>query len=226
MVEFRVFINFKTYPQGTGREAIELVKILRQAQDKFASVKIIPVVQTVDVFRIRQAVDIPVWVQHVDWQPQGQYTGWVNLEAVLEAGAEGTLLNHSEHQIPPGMIKQVLGRVRDIRGIGGNKGFEVMVCCKTLGQMERLVKLKPDFVGYEISELIGGEVSITDSNPKAIKHAVELCGKIPLIVGAGVHQAEDLKKAMDLGAKGVLVSSAVVLAENPRQKLEDLISKL
>jgi triosephosphate isomerase len=92
--------------------------------------------------------------------------------------------------------------------------------------MERLVKLKPDFVGYEISELIGGEVSITDSNPKAIKHAVELCGKIPLIVGAGVHQAEDLKKAMDLGAKGVLVSSAVVLAENPRQKLEDLISKL
>jgi len=225
-VEFRVFINFKTYPQGTGREAIELAKILRQAQDKFASVKIIPVVQTVDVFRIRQAVDIPVWVQHVDWQPQGQYTGWVNLEAVLEAGAEGTLLNHSEHQIPPGMIKQVLGRVRDIRGIGGNKGFEVMVCCKTLGQMERLVKLKPDFVGYEISELIGGEVSITDSNPKAIKHAVELCGKIPLIVGAGVHQAEDLKKAMDLGAKGVLVSSAVVLAENPRQKLEDLISKL
>ena len=226
MVEFRVFINFKTYPQGTGREAIELAKILRQAQDKFASVKIIPVVQAVDVFRIRQAVDIPVWVQHVDWQPQGQYTGWVNLEAVLEAGAEGTLLNHSEHQIPPGMIKQVLGRVRDIRGIGGNKGFEVMVCCKTLGQMERLVKLKPEFVGYEISELIGGEVSITDSNPKAIKHAVELCGKIPLIVGAGVHQAEDLKKAMDLGAKGVLVSSAVVLAENPRQKLEDLISQL
>jgi len=225
-VEFRVFINFKTYPQGTGREAIELAKILRQAQDKFASVKIIPVVQAVDVFRIRQAVDIPVWVQHVDWQPQGQYTGWVNLEAVLEAGAEGTLLNHSEHQIPPGMIKQVLGRVRDIRGIGGNKGFEVMVCCKTLGQMERLVKLKPEFVGYEISELIGGEVSITDSNPKAIKHAVELCGKIPLIVGAGVHQAEDLKKAMDLGAKGVLVSSAVVLAENPRQKLEDLISQL
>jgi len=224
MVEFRVFINFKTYPQGTGREAIELAKILRQAQDKFASVKIIPVVQTVDVFRIRQAVDIPVWVQHVDWQPQGQYTGWVNLEAVSEAGAEGTLLNHSEHPIPQGTIKQILSKIQNSKFKTQN--FEVMVCCKTLGQMERLVKLKPDFVGYEISELIGGEVSITDSNPKAIKHAVELCGKIPLIVGAGVHQAEDLKKAMDLGAKGVLVSSAVVLAENPRQKLEDLISKL
>jgi len=221
MVEFRVFINFKTYPQGTGREAIELAKILCQAQDKFASVKIIPVVQAVDVFRIRQVVDMPVWVQHVDWQPQGQYTGWVNLEAVLEAGAEGTLLNHSEHPIPPGTVKQIVSRIKGKKDKGQN--FEVMVCCKTLGQMKILVKVKPDFLGYEISELIGGELSIVRYSPKAIKRAVEICGEIPLIVGAGIQTKEDLYLAKKWGCGGVLISSAVVLAENPEEKLRELL---
>lgn len=235
MEDFKVFINFKTYPQGTGERAVELARILRQvntecnrsAQDKFASVEIIPVVQIADVFKVKQEIDIPVWVQHLDWQEQGEFTGWVNLEAVVEAGASGTLLNHSEHQIPPGTIKQTLKRVRNLGGVRGmRENFEVMVCCRTLGQMERLGKLKPDYLGYEISGLIGGETSVVDSEPKAIEHAVEICGVIPLIVGAGINKKEDLQKTRQLGAKGVLISSAVMLAENPKAKLTELLSLL
>lgn len=231
MTDFKVFVNFKTYPQGTGEKAVELARVCREVQERQGGqgglgVEIIPIVQVVNVFRVKQAATVPVWVQHVDWQRQGQFTGWQNLEAVVEAGAVGTLLNHSEHPIPPGMVKQVLGRIRNIGEIGGKEGFEVMVCCKTLGQMERLVKLKTDYIGYEIGELIGGKVSIIDYSPKAIKHAVEICGPIPLIVGAGIHRAEDLKKAKDLGSQGVLISSAVVLAENPKSKLLELLSLL
>ena len=89
--------------------------------------------------------------------------------------------------------------------------------------MERLVKFKPDYIAYEIAELIGTKDSITKKAPKQIKHAVEICGKIPLIVGAGVHTKSDLETAKKLGTKGVLISSAVVLDENPRQKLIDLL---
>ena len=222
MTDFKVFVNFKTYPQGTGEKAVELAKAIREVSQVSqvsgeSGIQIIPVVQAVDVFRVRQAVDIPVWVQHLDFQPQGQFTGWANLEAIVKAGAGGTLLNHSEHQIPPGTIKQTLGR------IGDDERFRAMVCCKTLGQMERLVKLKPDFIGYEISELIGGKVSIVDYNITAIKHAVEICGKIPLIIGAGIHKGEDLQKARQLGSAGVLISSAIVLADNPKQKLEEIL---
>lgn len=224
MRDFKVFVNFKAYPQGTGEKAVELARVCREVS-AFA-VQIIPIVQAVDVFRVKQAVNLPVWVQHLDFQLQGQFTGWVNLEAVVEAGVSGTLLNHSEHQIPPGTIKQILGRVRGIGDIGGNKGFEVMICCKTLGQMERLAKLKPDYIGYEISELVGGKVSIVDYGPRTIKHAVEICGKIPLIVGAGIHKGEDLLKARQLGSAGVLISSAVVLADNPKQKLEEILKLL
>jgi triosephosphate isomerase len=44
-----------------------------------------------------------------------------------------------------------------------------------------------------------------------------------LIVGAGVHSKKDLKVARKLGAKGVLIASAVVLAKDPEKKLEELI---
>ena len=212
MTDFKVFVNFKTYPQGTGEKAVELAKICEEVGNE-NNLSIIPIVQLADLAKVKEAVRIPVWVQHLDSQPQGKFTGWTNLETVIRAGASGTLLNHSEHPISPGTIKQTLSRV---------KNFEVMVCCKTLGQMERLVKLKPDFIGYEISELIGGEVSIVDRDSKSVKHALEICGKTPLVVGAGVHKAEDLKRVRQLGCAGVLISSAIVLADDPKQKLREI----
>lgn len=222
---FTLFINFKTYTQGTGERAVKLARICEEAGNK-SSIEIIPVVQVVDLKQVRQSVKIPVWIQHLDWQKQGKYSGWVNLEAAVEAGGRGTLLNHSEHQIPPGTIKQTIERIRGLGEIESAGKFETMVCCKTLGQMERLVKYKPDYLAYEISELIGGEVSITAYNPKAIKHAVEICGEIPLVVGAGINKGEDIKTAKILGAKGVLVSSAVVLAKDPEDTLLELVELL
>lgn len=229
MENFKVFINFKTYSRGTGKKAVELAKICEgfggfEGFGGIGRVEIIPVVQAVDLCRVKEAVKIPIWLQHLDPQPQGAFTGWQNLEAVVSTGANGVLLNHSEHQIPPGTIKQTISAIRKTQN--AIRRFEVMVCCKTLGQMERLVKFKPDYVGYEISGLIGGEVSITDFDPKSVGHAKEICKGIPLIVGAGIHKAEDLEKARNLGAAGVLISSAVVLAEDPKEKLQKLLTLL
>jgi len=214
VTDFKVFVNFKTYPQGTGKKAVDLAKICGEVGHK-NNLLVIPIVQVADLSKVKEAVEIPLWVQHLDPQPQGQFTGWINLEAAMEAGASGTLLNHSEHPLAPGTIKQILSRI--------DKNFEVMVCCKTLGQMERLVKLKPNFIGYEISELIGGKVSILDRNIKAIQHALKICEKIPLVIGAGIHQKEDLQKAKELGCAGVLISSSIVLADDPKQKLEEIL---
>jgi triosephosphate isomerase len=216
--EFSVFVNFKTYPQGTGENATRLAQIC-QAVSQEKNLPIVPIVQAADLHSVKEAVKIPVWVEHLDPQPAGPFTGWTVLETILAEGGDGALLNHSEHPLPPGTIRQILARVKGKKA----QSFQTMVCAKTLGQIERLVKFKPDFLAYEISELIGGKVSITDFDPKAIKHAVEIGGEIPLIVGAGIHQAGDLSKAKELGAKGVLVSSAVVLAEDQKEKLIELL---
>ncbi|HUV72158.1 MAG TPA: triose-phosphate isomerase [Clostridia bacterium] len=223
MSNFRVFINFKTYPQATGKKAVGLAEVLEEVQQSAPAKKaeIIPLVQTADLYPVAKKVKIPVWVQHLDPYPQGKFTGWVTLETVSQAGAKGALLNHSEHPLPPGTVKQSLSRIKK-----SSAGFQVMVAAKTLGQLERLVKLKPDFLAYEMAELIGGETSITEANPKAIKKALKLAQEIPLIVGAGINQAQDLATAQKLGAKGVLIASAVTLASSPKKKLTELLSLL
>jgi triosephosphate isomerase len=44
----------------------------------------------------------------------------------------------------------------------------------------------------------------------------------PLIIGSGVNEPEDINTALKLGAKGVILASAVVLAQNPEEKLLEL----
>ncbi|MDD5073873.1 MAG: triose-phosphate isomerase [Candidatus Shapirobacteria bacterium] len=214
------FINFKTYSEATGEKALRLAKIChRVAQDK--NVKIIPLVQAVDLFRVGRAVGGSVWTQHVDWQKPGQATGWVNLEAIMASGASGTLLNHSEHCLPPGTIKQVIKRAKDL-----DDNFRIMVCGGTLGQLKKLVFTKPDYLAYEIKELIGGKDSITKVSPGSVRKAIIIAKEknIPLIVGAGVNSQEDVLLAKKMGARGVLISSAMVLASNPEKKLRELAS--
>jgi triosephosphate isomerase len=216
---FKVFVNFKTYPQGSGEKAVLLARICEQVSQT-TKIDIIPIVQASDVYPVKQAVNIPIWVQHLDSQGQGAFTGWQNLENLIKAGASGSLLSHSEHPLPPGLIKQVISRVKK------ETNFETMICCKTLGQMKKLIKLKPNYLGYEIPSLIGGEVSVTQANSEQIKHGIEICGSIPLIVGSGIHQAQDLVEAKALGASGVLISAAIVLAKDQQKKLLELLSLL
>ena len=52
-------------------------------------------------------------------------------------------------------------------------------------------------------------------------HAVD--ENIAVLCGAGVKTGEDVRTALDLGAKGVLVASGVVKASKPEEALRDLI---
>jgi len=218
---FRFFINFKTYPEATGEKAVELAKICNKVSRSCREdVEIISVVQAVDLFRVSEAFTGRVWVQHLDWQKPGRATGWISPEAAAGAGAGGTLLNHSEHRLPPGTIKQTINRIRAL-----DKKFSAIVCAGTLGQLKRLIFIRPDYLAYEVKELIAGSVSITRARPKSIYKAVTQAKEkgIPLIVGAGINQPEDVFLARKMGAGGVLVSSAVVLADNPEEKLRELV---
>jgi triosephosphate isomerase len=223
-----IFVNFKTYKEGTGEKALALAGICQEVQ-KTVKVKIIPVVQVVDLYQIKNRFsDLEIWVQHLDPFPQGQYTGWINLEAIEEAGASGTLLNHSEHKIPPGTIRQIIKRVKALPAQARQESkrageFKVLVCCKSLGQAERLAKFKPDFLAYEPPELIGSrEKSVASEKPEAIGNLVKMIPDIPIIVGAGIHSQEDVRICLKMSAKGILVATDIVLAKDPKKELLEL----
>ena len=46
---------------------------------------------------------------------------------------------------------------------------------------------------------------------------------LPLIVGAGIHSRDDVKKSLELGATGIAVAKDILKAENPKKELLDLV---
>ena len=83
-----VIVNFKTYLESTGKKAVELAKSAEKAS-KETGVSIIVVPQFVDIARISEAVEIPVFSQHVDPIKPGNSTGHILAEAVKEARCSG-----------------------------------------------------------------------------------------------------------------------------------------
>jgi triosephosphate isomerase len=47
---------------------------------------------------------------------------------------------------------------------------------------------------------------------------------IPVLCGAGVKNGKDLRKAMELGAKGVLLASGVIKAKDIKATLIELVT--
>lgn len=212
-----IFVNFKTYKEATGVRAIELVRILSLCQAE-TKIPIIPVVQIADIRSSMIATNYNIWTQHVDGVGQGQTTGWVTPEAVAEAGAVGTFLNHSEHKLSDKELKDVFGRASSI-------ALDTLVFASDLKELEKVVGLKSTYVAYEPPELIASkETSVAKAKPEIIKKAYGIAKKagVPLIVGAGIKDAEDVKTSLKLGAIGVAVSSAVVLAKDPKKMILEL----
>lgn len=209
-----IFINFKTYEQGTGQTALKLAKVC-QAVAKKTSIEIIPLVQAVDIFRLAQK-GLEVWAQHLDDINFGPNTGQVLPQAVLAAGAKGTILNHSENKLPTQVIGSIVTRCQRLK-------LKTLVCAESVEEGKEIAAFKPDYLAYEPPEFIGSRTtSVSTAKPEVIRNFVKKIKTVPILVGAGVHSQEDVKMAIKLGAVGVLVATDIVLAKNPKKELADL----
>ncbi|MBI2590401.1 MAG: triose-phosphate isomerase [Candidatus Blackburnbacteria bacterium] len=212
-----IFVNFKTYKEATAGKAVDLAQHIVSVQTE-TRVPIIPVVQAVDARLCVNTSGYMVWIQHLDWQELGQTTGWVTVEGAAETGIAGAFLNHSEHKMGNDQIQMTNDKCKKI-------GLETMIFASDIEELKRVVGLKPSFVAYEPPELIASpDTSVAKSQPKIISEAAKIAKEagIRLIVGAGIKNGEDVKVSVKQGAFGVAVSSAVVLAPNPREVLSEL----
>ncbi len=207
-----IIINFKTYPQATGEAAVALARLC----DAFAKERALDLrvaVQAADLYRVSQAVSIPVYAQHVDPIAPGRNTGFLLPEAAKEAGAVGTLLNHSEHQLDDDAIAASVARAQEA-------GLKYILCADTPARGAELRRHHPEFIAIEPPEMIA-TVSVT-TRPELIAEGVELI-EGPVLVGAGVSTGADVKKALELGTAGVLLASGVCAADDPQAALERLL---
>lgn len=210
-----IVVNFKTYKEASGEKALSLIRDVCEVAKK-TGVEIVVCLQGVDLRKAISLSDCPFWAQHVDPAPRGRSTGWLPAEVAKEAGAQGTLLNHSEHKLSVGVLGETMVRCKSV-------GLKTIVLADSLEEAKIVAKYEPDWIGYEPPELIASkETSVARAKPQIIEEVVRVVPNVPILVGAGVKDTEDVRVSLKLGARGVVVSSAVVLAQNPKEVLFNL----
>lgn len=210
-----IIVNFKTYKEATGKNALKLAKQIEKAQKEVGG-SVVLAVEVQDIRMIADTVSLPVFAQHVDVCGFGAHTGGIIPEAVKDAGAVGTIVNHAEHEISDEQIKATIKHCKKI-------GLFSVLCANTVNDVKRLKKFKPDVIAVEPPKLIGTGISVSSAKPEVIKGSVKASGRIPLLCGAGIQTGEDVFVSLKLGAKGVLLASGVVKDKNPYKKMKELL---
>lgn len=217
-----VIVNYKLYAEATGARAVDLTKAIERASaGSRAVVAVAP--QAADIHRVAASSSLPVLAQHVDALAPGSGTGHTLAEAVREAGAIGTLLNHAEHRLRLADLGASLDRA-------SRAGLVRVVCTDTIATTRAAAALHPDMVAIEPPELIGGDVSVTSADPGIVRGAVDaakaVAPRVRVLCGAGVKTGDDLAAALRLGADGVLLASGVVKAMDPEGAMRALLERL
>ncbi|MHA1784072.1 MAG: triose-phosphate isomerase [Candidatus Helarchaeota archaeon] len=216
-----IIINYKTYIQATGKAALHLTKICEESIKEYG-INIIVAAQAVDIFQLAQNTEVPIYAQHVDPIKPGSNTGFILAEAIKEAGAKGTLLNHAEHKIKLFDLELTHNTLKEFK-------LETCICAANPNTSGALSTLNPTFVAFELPSLIGTGISISTTEPELVEKSVKNILKfgnnnvIPLC-GAGVSTGKDVYAALKLNTQGVLLASAFTKAKDPKKVLTEMVN--
>jgi triosephosphate isomerase len=209
-------INFKNYEEIAGVKSLLLAKTASIIANKHKlRIMVCPPQHLMsEVARVSKNV----LAQHLDTFKMGSTTGYVIPEMVKKSQILGSLINHSEHRIPAQDIESLVVRLRELH-------MKSIVCVQDLIEVERFAKLNPDYIAIEPPELIGSGKAVSKERPGLITESVEAVlegsKSTQLLCGAGIVSGEDVNKALELGAKGILVASGIVKAKNWKKIIEE-----
>ena len=217
-----VILNYKTYLESSGLNALNLAHDLESAAEE-SGITMVAAPQSADIYRISQEASLPIFAQHIDPISPGGHTGSNLIDTLIEAGVSGSLINHSEQRMKLADIAEVVKLCKD-------NNIESCVCTNNIETSKAVAALNPVAVAVEPPELIGTGIPVSQAQPEVVEDTVNevkaINKDIKVLCGAGITTGDDMKSAMDLGADGVLLASGIIKAENPKEALLDLVSKL
>jgi len=209
-----VALNFKAYKESIGKNAIKIVKKIDR---KFKKIEVIAIINPADISLVaslkRKHVRLYTSISKYS-ETYGSFTGSIPLDYLKDLNFDGILLNHFENRIPFEEIKKIISYSKKI-------GLESMVCAKDLREAKKIDSLNPNYIAYEVPELIGTGKAISKYKAESLKKFVKLVKNIP-ICGAGISEPIDVKIARDLGTKGVLIASAFVKSKDKLKFLREI----
>lgn len=217
-----IVLNLKTFLESTGEGAVRIARSCREvADDSGIDIAVAP--QFCDIYRVSSQVDVPVYAQHLDSVGAGSFTGHAFAQCIKDAGAVGTLINHSEYRLTLANIDASVSKARET-------GLASIVCTNNVATSAAAAALGPDYVAVEPPELIGSGIPVSKADPQVVTGSVDAVKRVnpsvKVLCGAGISKGEDFQAALELGSVGVLLASGIVKAKDPKAALEDLVSRI
>ncbi len=213
-----IVLNLKTYEQ-TFEKALLFTDIASEVVEE-TGVRIV-VSPPAPFLRAAAERFSDVFAQHVDSVSPGAFTGSIPADLLKVLNVKGSLVNHSERKIgveKSGAAVEALHKA----------GLESLVCADSVNEGGEIAAFSPTYIAVEPPELIGSGVSVSNARPEVVTDSVKkikgIDERIKVLCGAGVSNKDDVRKALELGAEGVLLASAFVKAEDPKEFLTGLAS--
>jgi triosephosphate isomerase (TIM) len=215
-------VNFKNYPEVLGDGSVRLALAIKRVSDT-VDIEAIAAPPTPMISLVAARTKVQVYSQSVGNAVGDKTTGAVLPEAVRAAGAAGTILNHSESRRTPAELKRLVPRLVSLR-------MGVCLCAQTSEEAAELSLFGTKYLAIEPPELIGSGVAVSRARPELIQKTVAAARKAgyrgKILCGAGIVSGEDVSRAVQLGADGVLVASSVVKAADWESKVRELADSL
>jgi triosephosphate isomerase len=205
-----------------GRALLKLAQHADSLSVKY-NVRIIITPQYVDIPMLAHETEhILVFAQHMDSLNVGRGVGSVLPEAIKEAGALGTLLNHAEKKLTLTEIEHAVQRADRV-------GLATMVCADNAEEAVEVARRGPNIILAEAPNLIeagkramGDQLEINQVNQRIW----EINPDILVLHGGGISTGEDVYNIVKWGAQATGSTSGVILAEDPFKRLEEMISAM
>ncbi len=226
--------NLKVYEESLGAGALKIAKACAKAAASHPGTLTLVAPSDLDARACLKILsgkpNVKVALQRVDAGGLGKQTGHMPIEAAIAAGFRASILNHQEHRVPFEQATEVIRKVNAHNakpesegGAGGIPDhpnyFTLVVCAKDPDEGARFAQAGATIVAAEIAELIGTLQSLTRLNPQFVKDAVAKIKAqnpgVQVLAGAGVADAHDVRKGVELGVTGAILATAIVKSKRP-----------
>ena len=207
-------VNPKSYLYG--KASLDLARAADAAAQK-TGLKIYFTCPFSDIRYIRENTEmIIVTAQAMDSLKPGRGMGHLLPEALYEAGARATFLNHAEHPMTMTELSKAIVRAREI-------GIETIACADSLAEGTAIAAFHPDILLCEPTDLIGTGKTADDSYTTSIVAKIRsIDPAIGIMIASGITTADDVYRVVRLGADGSGATSGILNAPDPAARIMEM----
>ena len=200
-------VNPKSYLYGEAE--LKLAKVADELAKKY-DIDILFTAQHADLRLVAEnTTNLIITAQHVDGHSIGRGMGKILPEAIVEAGAQATFLNHAENPLTISQLVKAMQRCREL-------GMLTIVCSDNDEDTKAIATLKPDVMVCEQTSLIGTGKAADASYMKTTTELVKSISPNTLVLqAAGISTPDDVYNAITAGADGTGGTSGIVCADDP-----------